>query len=61
MSGERSPAYVTHLLEAVRVGDRDALNELYSLVYAELRLLAHRQRQRWDETGTLNTTALVHE
>ena len=24
-------------------------------------MFAHRQRQRWDRTGTLNTTALVHE
>jgi RNA polymerase sigma factor (TIGR02999 family) len=52
---------VTRLLEAVRQGDREALNDLYSLVYAELRVLAHRQRRRWDITGTMNTTALVHE
>ena len=52
---------VTRLLDGVRAGNRDALNELYSLVYAELRVLAHRQRLRWDKTGTLNTTALVHE
>ena len=57
----RSPTDVTRLLEAVRHGDREALNELYSLVYAELRVLAHRQRRRWDITGTMNTTALVHE
>jgi RNA polymerase sigma factor (TIGR02999 family) len=52
---------MTRLLQAVQAGDRDALNELYSRVYSELRMLAHRQRRRWDETGTLNTTALVHE
>ena len=57
----RSPADVTRLLQAVRHGDREALNELYSLVYAELHVLAHRQRRRWDMTGTMNTTALVHE
>jgi RNA polymerase sigma factor (TIGR02999 family) len=57
----RSQPDVTRLLEAVRHGDREALNELYSLVYAELRVLAHRQRRRWDITGTMNTTALVHE
>jgi RNA polymerase sigma factor (TIGR02999 family) len=61
MSGERSPGDVTRLVEAVRAGDREALNELYALVYAELRVLAHRQRQRWEEAGTLDTTALVHE
>ncbi len=57
----RSQTDVTRLLEAVRHGDREALNELSSLVYAELRVLAHRQRRRWDITGTMNTTALVHE
>jgi RNA polymerase sigma factor (TIGR02999 family) len=61
MSGERAPTDVTRLLEAVRAGDREALNELYARVYAELRVLARRQRRRWQETGTLNTTALVHE
>ena len=61
MSGERAHASVTRLLAAVREGDREALNELYERVYAELRILARRQRQRWMETGTLNTTALVHE
>jgi RNA polymerase sigma factor (TIGR02999 family) len=52
---------VSRLLEAVQRGDRCALDELYSLVYSELRVLAHRQRRRWDASGMLNTTALVHE
>jgi RNA polymerase sigma factor (TIGR02999 family) len=52
---------VGRLLDAVQTGDRSALDELYSLVYGELRTLAHRQRRRWDASGTLNTTALVHE
>jgi RNA polymerase sigma factor (TIGR02999 family) len=52
---------ISRLLEAVQRGDRSALDELYALVYAELRVLAHRQRRRWDASGTLNTTALVHE
>jgi RNA polymerase sigma factor (TIGR02999 family) len=45
----------------VQAGDRKALNELYAMLYDELRVLARRQRRRWDEVGTLNTTALVHE
>ena len=61
MSEEPSQSDVARLLDAVRAGDREALDELYALVYGELRVLAHRQRKRWDETGTLNTTALVHE
>jgi RNA polymerase sigma factor (TIGR02999 family) len=52
---------VSRLLDAVQGGDRSALNKLYSLVYSELRVLAHRQRRRWDASGMLNTTALVHE
>ena len=52
---------VSRLLEAVQRGDRSALDKLYSLVYSELRVLAHRQRRRWDASGMLNTTALVHE
>jgi len=52
---------VSRLLEAVQGGDRSALDDLYALVYTELRVLAHRQRRRWDASGTLNTTALVHE
>jgi RNA polymerase sigma factor (TIGR02999 family) len=31
------------------------------VLYDELRVLARRQRRRWDDVGTLNTTALVHE
>jgi len=60
-SEESSEERVSQLLDAVRTGDRAALDQLYSLVYAELRLLAHRQRRRWDASGMLNTTALVHE
>ena len=58
---ESSDDTVSRLLEAVQAGDRSALDELYSLVYGELRVLAHRQRRRWDASGMLNTTALVHE
>ncbi len=54
-------ATVTHLLEAVRGGDRAALNDLFPLVYEELYAQAHRQRQRWHGDDTVNTTALVHE
>lgn len=52
---------VTRLLEELQRGHRDALAELFPLVYDELRVLAHRQRQRWRGDFTLNTTALVHE
>jgi RNA polymerase sigma factor (TIGR02999 family) len=54
-------AQVTALLEAVQGGDRDALAALFPLIYDELSLLAHRQRQAWHGDLTLNTTAVVHE
>ena len=54
-------ASVAQLLAAVREGRRDALDQLFPLVYEELRELAHRQRRYWQGDDTLNTTALVHE
>ncbi len=55
------PATVTQLLEAACGGDRAAIDQLFPLVYDELRMRAHRQRQHWHGANTLNTTALVHE
>ena len=54
-------AVVTRLLADLQAGRREAFDELFPLVYDELRHLAHRQRSRWDGDETLNTTALVHE
>jgi RNA polymerase sigma factor (TIGR02999 family) len=52
---------VSSLLEGIRAGNRAAFDELLPLVYDELRLLAERQRCRWEGDQTLDTTALVHE
>jgi RNA polymerase sigma factor (TIGR02999 family) len=52
---------VDRLLDELGGGRREALEELFPLVYQELRELAHRQRQAWHGQDTLNTTALVHE
>ena len=52
---------VTRLLDALRDGDRTVLDELFRLVYDELRTLAHQKRIRWQGDFTLNTTAIVHE
>lgn len=49
------------LLAELRGGSRAALDDLFSLVYDELRELAQRQRRRWLCDYTLETTALVHE
>jgi RNA polymerase sigma factor (TIGR02999 family) len=57
----RTQTTVTRLLEGLKSGDRDALDQLFALLYDELRELARRQRQRWRGDFTLNTTALVHE
>jgi RNA polymerase sigma factor (TIGR02999 family) len=52
---------IAALLQAITQGDRSALDALFPLLYDELALLAHRQRQAWHGDLTLNTTALVHE
>src|SRR5579864_5844493 len=52
---------VTQLLARWRGGDREALDAVVPIVYAELRRMAHNflQRERCDHT--LQSTALVHE
>jgi len=59
--GGHDRAAVTTLLARVDAGDADALNRLVSLVYDELRRIAHAQLRRERRDHTLNTTALVHE
>ena len=61
MSNPGSAHEVTHLLHAHRQGERDASDRLFSLVYDELREMAHRQLLRRRPGRTMNTTALVHE
>jgi RNA polymerase sigma factor (TIGR02999 family) len=53
-------ADVTTLLNAARSGSSSDANELFQLLYAELRSLAHEQSRRHSESA-LNTTTLVHE
>jgi RNA polymerase sigma factor (TIGR02999 family) len=52
---------VTDLLRECRGGHREAMDRLFSLVYDELRRVAHGQLQREADGHTLVTTALVHE
>lgn len=52
---------VTQMLRASRGGDRETLNRLFSLLYDELRRVAHRQLISQPAHGTLNTTALINE
>jgi DNA-directed RNA polymerase specialized sigma24 family protein len=52
---------VTNLLRAWSAGDRQALDQLTSIVYDDLRRLAHRYMSREQTGHTLQTTALIHE
>ena len=55
------PGEVTALLEAWGKGDREALDRLMPVVYAELRRLAHGVLRGEAPGRTLSTTGLVHE
>jgi len=52
---------ITQLLVELQDGDPAAVDELFALLYEELRVIAHRQRRRWRGDDTLQTTALIHE
>jgi RNA polymerase sigma factor (TIGR02999 family) len=52
---------ITRLIEELRAGDEAVVDELFALLYAELRALAHRHRRHWRGDHTLGTTVLVHE
>ena len=52
---------IAALLEELKSGNRDVMNELFTLVYDTLRSEARLHRIRWHGDHTLNTTALVHE
>ena len=49
------------LLDAHQQGDPEALDQLVSLLYGELKRLAHFELGRLRPWETLNTTGLVHE
>jgi RNA polymerase sigma-70 factor, ECF subfamily len=51
----------TDLLRRAAAGEDSGLDEIFPLVYDELRRLAHRQLRREVDGHTLGTTALVHE
>ncbi|HEX6134394.1 MAG TPA: ECF-type sigma factor [Longimicrobiales bacterium] len=58
---QSSAGDVTVLLRQWADGDRDSLDRLVPLLYAQLRELAHRRLRGEDALHSLNTTALVHE
>ena len=55
------PEEVTGLLRAAEAGDREAVDRVFSMLYDELRAIAHRQLRGAPAEQTLSTTALVHE
>jgi RNA polymerase sigma factor (TIGR02999 family) len=52
---------ITQLLQAARLGDRAAADQVVAQLYAELRRIARRQVRRAGDLTLLDTTALVHE
>jgi RNA polymerase sigma factor (TIGR02999 family) len=52
---------ITQLLQAARLGDRAAADQVVAQLYAELQRIARRQVRRAGELTMLDTTALVHE
>ena len=58
---ESGPQQVTQLLERLRDGDQKAFDQLFPLVYGELRKVARRRRGSRPAAETMNTTAVVHE
>ena len=60
-SDDTARGEVTRLLANLDRGDQAALDEVFPLVYSELRTIAHRHRRKWQGDTTVGTTALVNE
>ena len=52
---------ITTLIRAAQRGDRDALDRLFSLLYDDLRRIAHARVRAGGPNTLLDTTGLVHE
>lgn len=52
---------ITSLLKAAAAGDRQAADQAFALLYADLQRLAHSRMRRSGSMTMLDTTALVHE
>ena len=48
-------------MSPVILAPNEAVDELFALLYDELRAIAQRQRRRWRGDDTLQTTALINE
>jgi RNA polymerase sigma factor (TIGR02999 family) len=58
---DRRMAQLTQLLEEIRAGDSDAIDQVFTLTYRELREMAHQRLHRSHPLTSLDTTSLVHE
>ena len=62
MSGtDQTQETIARLLDQMGSGDGQAVDQLFTILYDELKELADRHRRRWRGNHTLNTTVLVHE
>ena len=59
MSGQDAP--LTQLLQRVAQGERGALDQVFALLYPELRKIARARLRSQGGVAHLDTTALVHE
>ena len=54
-------AEITELLDKSRGGDSSAANDVYAILYPELRRIAHSRLRQGSGRVSLDTTALVHD
>ncbi len=60
MDSEKA-AEVSEMLASAAGGDRGAIDQLYAILYPELRVLAHQRLRGSQNAVVLDTTSLVHE
>lgn len=58
---DQNQKVITQMLHKAQAGNRDALDELFPIIYRELRQIASRQLAGERAGHTLQPTALVHE
>ena len=56
-----SDAGLSQTLMAASAGDRDAIDQLFGILYPELRALAHQKVRASNNAVVLDTTSLIHE
>lgn len=57
----RNPGTVTQILKRAQGGDRAALDQIFALLYEELRVIARARLQGHPADATIRTTALINE